>query len=75
MVIPLAAGDLTLDEFLRAHHVHVTVTQHDVRFVDNVLAERSLRRKITLTIPHWLALPVILTETDLISVVSERLAC
>ncbi|NBA93624.1 LysR family transcriptional regulator [Pseudomonas sp. R5(2019)] len=71
---PLSDAELTMESFLNANHLHVAVSQHDVRFVDNVLAEQQLSRRITLTIPHWLALPAILCETDMISVISEKLA-
>ncbi|OXS21024.1 LysR family transcriptional regulator [Pseudomonas rhodesiae] len=70
----LSGAELSMQEFLKADHLHVAVSQHDVRFVDNVLAEQQVSRRITLTIPHWLSLPAILCETDMISVISERLA-
>ncbi|MEE4620009.1 LysR family transcriptional regulator [Pseudomonas alliivorans] len=70
---PLASTPLKLDDFLEAKHLHVAVSQHDVRFVDNVLADLGESRHISMTIPHWLAVPAILLRTDLISVVSERL--
>lgn len=71
---PLSDTELSMAAFLGASHLHVAMSPHDVRFIDNELAEQNVSRRISLTIPHWLALPAILRETDMISVVSERLA-
>lgn len=65
---------LSMDGFLGAHHLHVATTAADVRFVDDVLAGNKLARNIAVTIPHWLTLPFVLGKTELISVVSEKMA-
>ena len=71
---PLTSGELTLDAFLNIGHLHVATSSSDVRFVDDLLSGKRLRRNIAVTIPHWLTLPFVLARTDLISVVSEKMA-
>lgn len=71
---PLSDGPLTMANFLSASHLHVATSSTDVRFVDDVLSGKRLSRNIAVTIPHWLTLPFVLAKTDLISVVSEKMA-
>lgn len=71
---PLSDAPLTLSEFLSASHLHVATSSADVRFVDNILSGQRFSRKIAVTTPHWLTLPFVLVKTDLISVVSEKMA-
>lgn len=71
---PLAGGRLTLTKLLSVGHVRVAMSPTDIRFVDSVLARRGLRRRVVLTVPHWLLLPRVLAATDLVAVISERAA-
>jgi len=71
---PLSAAPLTMANFLSTSHLHVATSSADVRFVDDVLSGKRLSRNIAVTIPHWLTLPFVLAKTDLISVVSEKMA-
>lgn len=71
---PLSDAPLTLSEFLSASHLHVATSSADVRFVDNILSGQRFSRKIAVTTSHWLTLPFVLVKTDLISVVSEKMA-
>ncbi|MBA1292463.1 LysR family transcriptional regulator [Pseudomonas lurida] len=71
---PLAGKKMSMDEFLAAGHIHVAVTSHDLRFVDNTLVESKLERNIVITVPHWLILPAVLSDTNYIAVFSEKLA-
>jgi DNA-binding transcriptional LysR family regulator len=43
-------------------------------YVDGLLAELGLRRNIVLTIPHFLAAPLIVACTDLIAIIDESIA-
>lgn len=69
---PLAAGKLTLKKLLAYGHVRVAMSPTDIRFVDNVLADEGLQRRIALTVPHWLLVPRVLASSDLVAVMSER---
>lgn len=71
---PLATGKLTLNRFLAYRHLRVSMSPTDIRFVDSVLAGKGLERQIALNVTHWLLVPQILQETDLVAVMSERAA-
>ena len=71
---PLSTGTITMKKFLACSHVRVAMSPTDIRFVDSVLGEQGLQRKVALTVPHWLLVPSVLVHTDLITVMSERAA-
>ena len=71
---PLATGAMTFKKLLSYGHVRVAMSPTDIRFVDSVLAERGMQRKVVLTVPHWLLVPRVLASTDLVTVISERVA-
>lgn len=71
---PLSTGTITMKKFLAFSHVRVAMSPTDIRFVDSVLGEQGLQRKVALTVPHWLLVPRVLVSTDLITVMSERAA-
>jgi DNA-binding transcriptional LysR family regulator len=71
---PLSTGSITMKKFLAFSHVRVAMSPTDIRFVDSVLGEQDLQRKVALTVPHWLLVPGVLASTDLITVMSERAA-
>lgn len=71
---PLVAARLTLKQFLSYPHLRVSMSPTDIRFVDRVLASKGQERKIALNVTHWLLVPKILEETDLLAVMSERAA-
>lgn len=71
---PLSSGKLTLKKFLDGKHLRVSMSPTDIRFVDNVLADQGHKRDVVLNVPHWLLIPEILKKTDLMAVISERLA-
>jgi DNA-binding transcriptional LysR family regulator len=64
----------SLKNFLAQRHVRVSISPTDMRFVDNVLTGMDLRRDIALNTQHWVVLPLVLHNSDLIAVMSERLA-
>ncbi|MDB5796143.1 MAG: LysR family transcriptional regulator [Paucimonas sp.] len=65
---------LALDNFLQAEQAKVAMSPTDIRFVDGVLMDQGLERKIVVTVPHWLLLPEVLGKTDVIAVISSKLA-
>jgi DNA-binding transcriptional LysR family regulator len=70
----LANRRLALGAFLAERHVKVSMSPTDLRFVDNVLAERRLKRRTALNVPHWLVVPHVLKKTDYLAVMPARLA-
>ncbi len=71
---PRIGAKPVLEDFLTADHVRVAQTPVDDRFVDNWLTAHGHRRSISLTVPHWLSVPHVVRETDLIAVISHRAA-
>ena len=69
-----AAGQLTLDRFLAASHVKVSINPRDGRYVDAALSEMGLNRHVVLNVPHWLVVPRVVRGSPLMAVMSERLA-
>jgi len=63
-----------LKDFLASRHIRVAQSPVDDRFVDNWLTAHGHRRQIGLTVPHWLGVPYVVRETDLIAVMSRRAA-
>jgi DNA-binding transcriptional LysR family regulator len=71
---PIAGRRLTLDSFLAQEHLKQSMSPTDQRFVDSVLADTGHRRRIALNVPHWLVVPHVLKQTDLLVVMPGLLA-
>lgn len=71
---PAAKKRLTLETFLSLRQVRVSISPTDYRFVDHVLAKMGRQRDIALNTPHWMVVPSILKQSDLVAVMAERLA-
>ena len=71
---PIAGRPLTLKTFLAQDYVKQSMSPTDMRFVDNVLTDMGHQRRITLNVPHWLVVPHVLKQTDLLMVMPGRLA-
>jgi len=69
---PAFAGPLTLESW-RAHaHLNVSLAGEPSGYVDAVLAERGLDRRIAVTIGHFLMAPHLLPGSDLIATEPTR---
>jgi DNA-binding transcriptional LysR family regulator len=71
---PLTRGRLTLARFAAAKHVLIAPRGRPGGPIDDALAARGLERHITVAVPHFLAAPHIVAETDLVLTVAERIA-
>jgi DNA-binding transcriptional LysR family regulator len=71
---PLAAAPFGLEQFGAADHVGVVSPGTGHGRVDELLARSGIRRRLKLTVPHFVAIGHILASTDLIATVPERLA-
>jgi DNA-binding transcriptional LysR family regulator len=71
---PQIRGKLTLQQFGRAGHALVTTegTGHEV--IEHSLIKRQLGPNIMLRTPHFLAMPALIAQSDLIATVPRRLA-
>jgi DNA-binding transcriptional LysR family regulator len=67
-------GALTLKRFCEADHLVVSLTGDRHGFVDNVLAEQGLARRVALTVPNFMMALAIAAETDLITALPRRFA-
>jgi DNA-binding transcriptional LysR family regulator len=71
---PSIDDSLSLKDYLAASHLLVSIQEDRVGRVDKFLAERNLRRQVTLSIPHFLVAPFILARTHLVATLAERVA-
>ncbi|TMS59250.1 LysR family transcriptional regulator [Imbroritus primus] len=71
---PHIGDTLSLEQYLAASHAIVSApgTGHDV--VERVLAEKGYRRRIALHVTHFLAIPLIVANTDLVVTIPTMLA-
>ena len=71
---PAAQQSFTMETFLQSSHLKVSMSPTDLRFVDDVLARQGLTRRVAVNVPHWLLVPHVLRNSDLLSVMPRRLA-
>jgi DNA-binding transcriptional LysR family regulator len=71
---PSIGASLGLQEFLDRTHVVVasTGTGHDT-MLEQSLLDQALQRKVALTVPHFLVLPVVVAQTNAIATVPYRM--
>lgn len=68
---PLAARPLTLDSYLMADHLLVSLSGDPVGVVDELLLQRNLRRRVAMTVNSFYGVVDLLASSNLISVVPE----
>jgi DNA-binding transcriptional LysR family regulator len=63
---PLSGAQITKKQFLEAQHavVHQEGKSHEL--FEEALAAQGLARRVVLSIPHFLAIPLVIAESDLI---------
>jgi DNA-binding transcriptional LysR family regulator len=71
---PKIRGSVTLDDYLAASHLLVSPREDMIGRVDAILAQQNFKRRIALSVPHFLVAPFILAHTDLIATLAERIA-
>lgn len=71
---PRACSKLTLARYLALEHVLVAPRGRPGGAVDELLAERGLSRRVARTVPHFLAALLLVSESDYVVTISERLA-
>jgi len=65
---------LSLQDYLHASHIRVSVLGSTKDAIDMVLAKRSLARKISLVVAHFSVLPLMVERTGHVATLSRRLA-
>ncbi len=71
---PLAGRQITLDEFLQARHLLVSMSGEAHGFVDSYLDQKGLSRRIAATVNHFSTVPQVLRESNLIAAVPELIS-
>ncbi|MCH4565371.1 LysR family transcriptional regulator [Halomonas sp. EGI 63088] len=71
---PLAAGDFDLGDFVAAHHAVVVARGTGHGIVEESLAKAGVIRPVRLELPHFAAVPYIISRTDLVVTVTDKLA-
>jgi DNA-binding transcriptional LysR family regulator len=71
---PIARSPLTLDLYLDAPHLLISMSGSATNAVDDALADQGLRRRIAMQMPHGLAAVIALTRSDMITSVTRGVA-
>lgn len=71
---PVIAEGLTLESFAALSHILVIITGQGDSAVDVALAQLGLQRRIAVRLPHFLAAPMLVAESDMILSLPRRLA-
>jgi DNA-binding transcriptional LysR family regulator len=71
---PSIGDTLSLEDYVKADHLLVSVQEDRVGRVDFLLAQQNLTRNIALSTPHFLVAPPILARTNLIATLVGRIA-
>jgi DNA-binding transcriptional LysR family regulator len=70
---PLANQQLTLERYIQAKHLLVTLTGESTGLIDPLLQERGLKRQIALTVNQFAVAPRIIAQSNLIAVLPLRI--
>lgn len=68
----LATRKLTLERYMQAKHLLVTLTGESTGLIDPLLQEQGLKRRIALTVNQFAVAPRIVAQSDLIAVLPLR---
>lgn len=71
---PLAAGEFDLNAFAAAQHAVVVARGTGHGIVEEQLARSGITRPVRLELPHFAAVPYIVSSTDLVVTVTGKLA-
>ncbi|MEZ2131317.1 MULTISPECIES: LysR family transcriptional regulator [unclassified Sinorhizobium] len=70
---PALANSLDIDRYLSLRHLQVSTRGDSHGYVDFVLAERGLKRKVAVTVGHFLMAPLLVDSSDLLATEPRRL--
>jgi DNA-binding transcriptional LysR family regulator len=66
---PLAGKEITMDRFIAADHLLVSLSGEASGAVDDILAKQGLKRRIACTVNHFSCIPKMLTNSELITII------
>lgn len=68
---PLAKKKLTLERYVQAKHLLVTLTGESTGLIDPLLQERGLKRRIAATVNQFAVAPQLVINSDLIAILKS----
>lgn len=68
---PLAGKPVSLEDFVAAKHLMVSLSGDATGFVDISLSQKGLKRRVAVTVNHFPAVPELLRKSNLIASVPE----
>ena len=71
---PVLDEQWTLERFISWPHISVIITGYGRSTVDEALAQQGLSRRTAVRLPHFLAAPMLVAESDMILSLPRRLA-
>ncbi len=71
---PFIQGSLSLEDYIAAQHLLVSVKEDRKGRIDHILEKQGLRRHVAISVPHFLVAPALIAQTDLITTMTGRVA-
>jgi DNA-binding transcriptional LysR family regulator len=71
---PLLGERLTLEQYLAAPHVVLAAPANARPMIDLALAKRGLQRRIAVSVPHFISMPLMVQASDMIGTLPRRMA-
>lgn len=71
---PTIGEQLSLDTYLKLHHIALVPRMRTTPMIDLALSKRGLKRSISVTVPHFLSMPVLVQSSDMICTLPRRMA-
>lgn len=71
---PLAKGKVTLERFVQAEHLLVDATDSPYDRINQLLEQAGIGKGSRFRVPHFTAVPYIVSENDLVVTVPQKLA-
>lgn len=71
---PLARPEITLEEFVAVKHLRVPITGEISGEIDRILAKQGLKRRVAMTVRHFLVVPQIIENSDMLITFPRRAA-
>ena len=71
---PQIGEQLSLETFLRLSHIVIAPRRKSQPMIELALAKRGLQRQIALTVPHFLSMPALVQNSNLLCTMPRRMA-
>jgi DNA-binding transcriptional LysR family regulator len=68
---PLIESRMTVQQFLKVGHIVIAHEGRSQELFENALIEMKMRRRATVTVPHFLSVPFLVATSDLIATVPK----